>query len=58
MLAGIKLNGIKSKISEALINNEISYADFTTIINEEKYYRQLKESNRTMKSQRSDTEKL
>ena len=39
MLARIKLNGIKSKISEALINNEISYEDFTTIINEEKYYR-------------------
>ena len=39
MLARIKLNGIKSKISETLINNEISYEDFTTIINEEKNYR-------------------
>ena len=31
-----KLNSIESKISEALINNEISQEDFTTIINEEK----------------------
>ena len=36
MLARSKLNGIESKISEALINNEISHEDFMTIINEEK----------------------
>ena len=35
MLARSKLNSIESKISEALINNEISHEDFTTIINEE-----------------------
>ena len=35
MLAGSKLNSIESKISEALINNEISREDFMTIINEE-----------------------
>ena len=35
MLAGSKLNSIESKISEALINNEISHEDFMTIINEE-----------------------
>ena len=29
-----KLNSIESKISEALINNEISPEDFMTIINE------------------------
>ena len=39
MLAGSKLNRIESKISEALINNEISHEDFMTIINEEKKYR-------------------
>ena len=36
MLARSKLNSIKSKISEALINSEISHEDFMTIINEEK----------------------
>ena len=36
MLAGTKLNSIESKISEALMNNEISHEDFMTIINDEK----------------------
>ena len=36
MLARSKLNSVESKISEALINNEISHKDFMTIINEEK----------------------
>ena len=57
ILARTKLNGIESKIFEALINNEISHEDFITIINEEKNYRELKESIRIMNSQRSDTEK-
>ena len=57
MLARSKLNNIGSKISEALINNEISHEDFITIINEEKKNRGLKGSIRIMKSQRSDTEK-
>ena len=49
MLARSKLNGIESEISEALINNEISHEDFMTIINEERNYRELKESIRMMK---------
>ena len=57
MLARSKLNSIESKVSKALINNKISHEDFETIINEEKYYRELKESIRMMKSQRTDTEK-
>ena len=57
MLARSKLNSIESKISEALINNEISHEDFMTIINEETKYRELKESIRIMNSQRSNTEK-
>ena len=57
MLARSKLNSIESKISEALINNEISHEDFMTIVNEERNSRELKESIRMMKSQRSDTEK-
>ena len=58
MLHRSKLNSIESKISEALINNEISHEDFMTIINEEKKYRELKESIRIVKGQRSDTEKI
>ena len=35
MLARNKLSSIESKISQALLSNEISHEDFTTIINEE-----------------------
>ena len=41
-----------------MTNNEISHEDFETIINEEKKYRELKESIRMMNSQRSDVEKI
>ena len=51
MLARNKLNSIESKISEALIKNEISHEDLMTIIN-------ALESIRMMNSQRSDTEKI
>ena len=44
MLARSKLNSIENKISKALMGNEISHEDFETIINEEKKYRELKES--------------
>ena len=57
MLTRSKLNRIESKISEALINNEISHEDFMTILNEEKKYRELKESIRMMNNQRSDIDK-
>ena len=57
MLARSKLNSIERKISEALINNEISHEDFESILNEEKKYRELKESIRMMNSRRSDAEK-
>ena len=58
MLARSKLNSMESKISEALINNEISHEDFMAIINEEKKYRELKGSTRMMISQGSDVEKI
>ena len=58
MLARSKLNNIESKISEALINSEISHEDFMTIINKEKKYWELKESIRMINSQRSNTEKI
>ena len=58
MLASSKLNSIENKISETLINNEINYKDFMTILNEENKYWELKESIRMMNSQRSDVEKV
>ena len=58
MLARSKLSSIECKISEALINNEISHEDFMTISNEEKKYRELKKSIRIMSSQISDSEKV
>ena len=58
MLARSKLNSIESKISKALTDNEISHEDFETIINEEKKYRELKESIRLINIQRSDAEKV
>ena len=57
MLASSKSNSVESKISEVLINNEISHEDFITIINEEKNYRELKESIRMTNNQRSEIEK-
>ena len=42
----------------ALINNEIKHEDFETINDEEKKYRELKESIRMMNHQRSDAEKI
>ena len=58
MLGGSKLKSKGSKISEALINNEISHEDFSKITNEEKNYRELKEIISMKKSQRSDTRKI
>ena len=58
MLARSKLNSIESKISKALTDNEISHEDFEAIINEEKKYRELKESIRIMNGQRSYAEKV
>ena len=42
MLARSKLNSAESKISKALVDNEISHEDFEKIINEEKKYWELK----------------
>ena len=58
MLARSKLNSIDSKISEALINTEISNEDFMTIMNEGKKNRELKESIRTMNSQEAILKEL
>ena len=58
MLPRSKLNSIESKISQDLINNEMKHEDFTTIIDEEKKYRKLKESIRIKNSEKSDAEKI
>ena len=58
MLARSKLNSIESRISEALINNEIIHDDFVVIIIGEKKYQELKESIRMMNNQRSDVQKI
>ena len=58
MLTRNKLISIGSKISEALINDEISHEDLMTILNEEKKYKELKKSIIMMSSQRSDVEKV
>ena len=52
ILARCKLNIIESKISEALMDNQISHQDFVTIINEERNYKELKESIRIMKDKK------
>ena len=51
ILVRSKLNSIENKISKALMDNQISHEDFERIINEEKKYRELKESIRMMNSQ-------
>ena len=58
LLARSKLNSIENKISKALMDNEISHEDFEAIINEEKKYRELKESIRMMNSHRGDSGKV
>ena len=58
MLARSKLNSIENKISKALMDNEVSHEDFETFINEEKKYRELKESIRMLNIQKSDAEKV
>ena len=51
------MNSIENTISKALKDNEISHEDFTTIRNEERTHRELKESIRMMKSQGSGIER-
>ena len=58
MLARSKLNSIENKISQALINNEVSYEDVMVIINKEKKYRELKDSIGKMSSQRNNAENI
>ena len=58
MLARSKLNSIEGKVPKVLKDNEIAHEDFMSIVNEEKKYRELKESIRMMNNQRSDAGKV
>ena len=50
MLAKSKLNSIETLIFQALIDLDISHAEFKTIVNEKEKYEQMKESIRNTKS--------
>ena len=45
-----KLESIKTLISKALIDLEISYEEFKTIVNEKENYEKMKENVKIMKS--------
>ena len=48
MLAkSIKLNSIETLISQALIDMEISYEEFITILNEKDKYEKMKDNSRS-----------
>ena len=57
MLARSKLNSTGSKISEALMNNEISHEDFMTIINDKKILR-IKRKHQNDEQSKNDVEKI
>ena len=50
MLARSKVNSIETLISQTLIDLEINYEEYKSIINEEENYRSPKESVSMMKS--------
>ena len=50
MLAKSKLNNIQTLIFQALIDLEISYEEFKTIVNEKEKHEKMKENIRMMKS--------
>ena len=50
ILAKSKLNSIKTLISQALIDLEISHEEFTTMVNEKEKYEKMKESIKMVKS--------
>ena len=58
MLAKSKLNSIESLMSQALIDLNISYEEFKTIVNEKKKYDQMKESNRNLKKMEMNLVKI
>ena len=49
MLAKSKLSSIETLVSQALIDMEISHAEFNTIIKEKKKYKTMKKNVRNVK---------
>ena len=56
LVAKTNLNSVENIMSKALKVDKNSHENYATIINEEGNYRELKESIRIMKSQRSNIE--
>ena len=56
MLAKSKLNSIETLMPQALIDLEISYEEFKTIVNEKEKYDQMKESIRNKKDKEDFSE--
>ena len=48
MLAKSKLNSIETLVSQALIDMEVSHAEFITILKEKDKYEQMKENVRNL----------
>ena len=57
MLAKSKLNGIKTLVSQALIDMDISHEEFVTILNETDKYEKMKE-NMTNLSEKQENFRL
>ena len=55
MLTRSKLNGVESKISKELINNETSHEDSMIFITEEKKYRECKKDTKNINLRVSST---
>ena len=57
MLARSKLNSVETLTSKALLDYEISHEEYSTIINEKKKCRKMKEEIRMMKIEKNYVEK-
>ena len=55
MLAKSKLNSIETLISQALIDMEISYEEFITILKEKTKYEKMKENVKDKSEQQDNT---
>ena len=54
MLAKSKLNSIKTLVSQALIDMEISHEEFATILGEKNEYEKMKENLKNMNEQKEN----
>ena len=56
MLSRSKLNSIKTLMSQAFVDIEMSHQEFITIVNEKKKYDQIRESIRNTRSKSESSE--